>query len=33
MVHGIAGSAYAAQGLTASAVVHYVGSATDARET
>jgi conjugative relaxase-like TrwC/TraI family protein len=33
IVHGIAGSAYAAQGRTASAAVHYVGSATDARET
>jgi conjugative relaxase-like TrwC/TraI family protein len=33
IVHGIAGSAYAAQGRTASAAVHYVGSVTDARET
>ncbi|WP_354257760.1 MobF family relaxase [Bradyrhizobium sp. F1.13.3] len=33
VVHAIAGSAYSAQGRTASATVHYIGSATDARET
>lgn len=33
IVHGIAGSAYAAQGRTVAGAVHYIGSATDARET
>lgn len=32
IVHGIAGSAYAAQGRTVAAAVYYIGSAIDARE-
>lgn len=33
IVHSIAGSAYSVQGRTASATVHYIASAADARET
>lgn len=33
IVHAYAGTAYSAQGRTAAATVHYIGSATDARET
>lgn len=33
MVHAYAGTAYSVQGRTAAASVHYVGAATDARET
>lgn len=33
MVHAYAGTAYSVQGRTAAASVHYVGSATDSRET
>ena len=33
IVHAVAGSAYSVQGRTASATVHYIASAADARET
>jgi conjugative relaxase-like TrwC/TraI family protein len=33
VVHAVAGSAYSVQGRTASATVHYIASAADARET
>ena len=33
IVHAFAGSVYSVQGRTSSATVHYIGSATDARET